>query len=261
MAFTVNRYEVSKELRSDAEDRIAVLKSILDEAGTEEEEERLSDEVAGLLAAFNYVQDGQNWAHIDLENEGNAFDDFCFGPETNLIADSYFSESRLQSRLLDWFLVDGLIASLYKKVRFELMRLATPKLYELTTVSRSKMYWLIGWYALSFVAKWALLLVLVGGTFALGFEHRAWFFVSAFLIFVVIYRRRIKGKALEPFVKDLLHKVGLIKRVYTLTSTPNIDWQVLKNELDETRRQGIEWPSALYAAVRRRGGELGQRVL
>ncbi len=253
MNFKVNRADVYDELRSDADRQLAVLKGLLDEDGYEAEKESLEKEIDRLLTAFYYVQDGRNWEHVDLENEGNAFDDFCFGSETNLIADSYFTEAKFKSKLLDWYLVDATIASAFEKTRKGMMRIATPRLYKLThDISRSSMYWLSAWYVIVFLLKWVIMIALIGGTFAMGFDHGAWFAVSTAIVGFLFYRKASKRKSLEPFVKEQTEKLMMIKRVYALCSTSNIDWAVLQSELEETRSKGIEWPSSLYSAIRSR---------
>lgn len=252
MPFKVTRYEVYQELRRDADQRLSVWKDLLDEDGFEFEEERFSKEIDKLLESFFYVQDGVNWSHVDLENPEHSFEDFCVGAESNLIADFYFSEAELKSKLLDWYLIDTSIAYVFNRLNKEFTRVAMPRVHTLMTVSRSKMYALTAWYAVSFILKWLLLIGLIAGTFVMGLEHLPWLLAPVSTVLWLIYRRRKRARLLEPLVKAYTDKLMMVKRVYALTGTPNIDWDVLRSELADTRKQGIEWPSALYSAIRSR---------
>ena len=60
---------------------------------------------------------------------------------------------------------------------------------------------------------------------------------------------------MKPLVKYYGSNMLLVQRVYELTSTPNIDWRVLDSELEDTRKKGIAWKSALYSAINNRVGE------
>ena len=260
MSFKVTRYEVYQELRRDADQRLSVWKDLLDEDGFELKEEKFSKEIDKLLESFFYVQDGANWSHVDFENPEHSFTDFCVGPESNLIADFYFSEAEIKSKLLDWFLIDTSIAYVFNRSSKELTRITMPRVHTLMTVSRSKMYALSAWYSVSFILKWLLLIGLIAGTFVMGLEHSPWLLVSVSTLLWLIYRRRKRARLLEPLVKAHTDKLMMVKRVYALTGTPNIDWEVLRSELADTRKQGVEWPSALYSALRSRAGSQVDQV-
>jgi len=249
---TVKESMVTYELEADAAAKVAHARRRYGDDYADELEATYRSEIDNLMNAFWYVPDGYSWTHLRFSENGTEFEDFGITQEFNLIADKYFSSSPLRSKSLDWFFVDVLIISAYVKLFYEYQRDLFPKNFKLKTIRRSLMYWLAVWYSITWLFKWLFIIGLVGLFAVIGLEHPAALVVSAGIVGLVIYYKERKRRLMKPVVMHYCSNMLLVQRVYELTSTPNINWDVLESELEDTRKKGIGWHSALYSAIKSR---------
>ncbi len=204
-----------------------------------------------ILSVFWHI-DGENaWEHIDDLEDKNVKYRISDSADVNAIAETYFSQNLLRGRLTDWLFVNALMVSAYQKIALDCLKETLPRVASLaeSSTSTARKFFNMGRWTLGFLLKWAII-ILVFSVLLISSSENSLFGILAvaFAVFLV-YRFFSKRKAMKATAEKYLIKMRTVKRAYSLVSTPNIQWSVLLDELNDARKSGVEWPSALFSAA------------
>ena len=216
---------------------------------------------AAILTIFMSMSYRDYWTHLDNltdEEENKKFKlhiEYVDG--VNERADYYFSQNALRTEELDWLFTDYLIVGSYKKLEADMTEVLLKDLKQ-SSLFNSIMNFasgksVVGLFEMVwFLAKWILILGLFG-IFLLGTTESPIFGVFALaMVGYFFYKRQGMKKHYTEMMKVWQPKIDLIKKVYSLTSTSKIHWDVLSEEITDSRRNGVEWCTTLFTAIKNR---------
>lgn len=178
-------------------------------------------------------------------------------------ASYYFSQKRIRTKELDWLYADLLIAYTFQKYASDAQNWMAEmfggaffhgffKIMEgrflmgLTLIGGKALLWLI-------VAAGIILPIVI----AVSEKNPIIGLVSVVFVFHVLHAKYTKDKASLALKIEIFKNFWAINRIYLLTSSVNVNWDILGKELDSTRAQGIPWLPSLYTAVRGRSEPVG----
>lgn len=214
------------------------------------------------LSELQACGDGGTWSHLDdLSVASNKLKTkyFLVGNYFELVdthAGYYFSQNEIRTKELDWVYTDLLIAYTFKRQVTDsegwIAEIFAGAFFHGFLKLMEKQFLM----AFTLVLGKLLMWVIVGAAIVVpiiiyGSEKDPLYMLfSAVVLFHVL---RVKYKKDCDFMTlkiEAFKNVWAINRVYSLTSSEHIHWDILGKELDSTREQGVKWLPSLYTAVK-----------
>jgi hypothetical protein len=224
----------------------------------------LNDSFDALTRCMNFSNSWDSWHHINLDNtledRLNNFNSDWYS-YINGCADKYFAnkDNEFRDDELDWLYLEILLVGCYKNYQKN-EQLNNRLLEYFPTLKKSFDYFIDGKYIqLAFsllfaTAIFLIKLIIVGVLLYEGGENYALGALGIIFVLIYFYNRNKNYKRITDLMdagnNELQAKLAIIKKVYSLLSTKNIHWDILEDEVNNARHQGIEIPSAIYTAIK-----------
>lgn len=213
------------------------------------------------LSELKGCGDGGNWRHIDELSvaSNNLKTRSLFGNYPDLVdmhAGYYFSQNEIRTKELDWFYADLLIAYTFKRQVTDseswVADIFGGAFFHGFLKLMDKQFLMASMLVLGKLVMWAIVgaAIVVPVIIADSGKQPLYMVFSAVALFHVL---RVKYKKDCDFMAlkiEAFKNVWAINRVYSLTSSEHIHWDILGKELDSTREQGVKWLPSLYTAVK-----------
>jgi hypothetical protein len=222
----------------------------------------LNDSFDALTRCMNFSNTWDAWYHINLENTledrlNNYSSDWY--DYINRCADKYFADSEFRDEELDWLYLELLFVGCYKNYQKN-EQLNNRLLEYFPTIKKVIDYFANGKYiqlAIYLIFTTSVFLVkllIVGVLLYQGSDNYALSALGVIFILIYFYNKNKNYKRITDLMdagnNELQAKLSVVKKVYSLLSTKNIHWDILEDEVNNARHQGIEIPSAIYTAIK-----------
>jgi hypothetical protein len=217
----------------------------------------LNDSFDALTRCMNFSNTWDAWYHINLENTledrlNNYSSDWY--DYINRCADKYFADSEFRDEELDWLYLELLFVGCYKNYQKN-EQLNNRLLEYFPTIKKVIDYFANGKYiqlAIYLIFTTSVFLVkllIVGVLLYQGSDNYALSALGVIFILIYFYNKNKNYKRITDLMdagnNELQAKLSVVKKVYSLLSTKNIHWDILEDEVNNARHQGIEIPSAI----------------
>jgi len=172
-------------------------------------------------------------------------------------SDYYFSQNEIRIEELDWLFTDMLIAYSFKRQIDDLESWVAEMCGGAFFYGFLKIIEKQYLAALALVVGKLLIWGIVGAAFLIPLaiadygKSPLFILISAVVLFHVLRVKYKKDSDYMAIKMKAYESAWAINRVYSLTSTEHIHWDVLQKELDTTREQGVKWLPSLYTAVKK----------
>jgi hypothetical protein len=174
----------------------------------------------------------------------------------NANATAYFSQSSLKREDLDWFYIDALIA--YSNTAMVALgeslagdQFSGAFVHGIRMLNQGR-YGMGVAFIVGKLFKWLILI----GAFVLPLssaDELQYSVLSLAAIGYVLVSTYTKNREYSCMKRKIFERIWDINQVYALTAdTSGIEWDLLGQTLEETRRRGVPWLSGLYVAVQNR---------
>jgi len=222
----------------------------------------LQDSFDALTRCMNFENDWITWHHINLDNTLEdkliSYNSDWYG-YINGCADKYFTNSEFRDDELDWLYLEILLVGCYKSYQKNEQlnnRLLEyfPSLKKSIEYFAESKYIQLTLYLLFTFAIFLTKLIVVIALLYQGSENYALSGLGVIFVLMYFYNKNKNYKRITDLMdagnNELQSKLAIIKKVYSLLSTKNIHWDILEDEVNSARQQGIEIPSAIYTAIK-----------
>lgn len=228
----------------------------------EESQKRYMAQAALNLENLKGYFDSEVWEHKGFLSANDEVTTGSFPASLNTCAIQYFSQNAFEDSELDWFYVDALIANTNKNMVTLGESLAADQ--SAGAVTHGIFQIINGKYKMGLlfiVAKLLKLSIILAAVFfplAMAESGQIQFAVLSLgaigYVLVSLHNEKVEFST----IKDRTFKrIWCVNRVYSLTAENfNINWDLLAQELDDTRREGVPWLSGLDFAVKARAKKL-----
>ena len=213
------------------------------------------------LSELQACGDDGSWRHIDeLSVASNKLKTRSgFSNYFDLVdkhAGYYFSQNEIRTKELDWLYGDLLIAYTFKRQVTDseswMAEIFAGAFFHGFLKLMDKQFLMALVLVLGKLVMWAILgaAIVVPIIIADSEKQPLYMLFSAVVLFHAL---RVKYKKDSDFMAlkiEAFKNVWAINRVYSLTSSEHIHWDILGKELESTREQGVKWLPSLYTAVK-----------
>lgn len=256
--------EVVESMRINADDAKRIEsgqvshEEIQDAIRREDAIEKITDGLSELLGC----EEGGIWRHFDelsvVSNKLKGKYAFTgnYSDLVNTHAAYYFSQKQIRTKELDWFYADLLIAYTFKREVTDseswLGEIFAGAFLHGFLKAMEKQFLMALTLVLGKLVVWAIVGAAIVGPMIISSSEKNPFYmlVSAVVLFHVLRAKYKKDSDYMALKLDAFKNFWAINRVYSLTSTEQIHWDILEKELDFTREQGVKWLPGLYTAVK-----------
>ena len=222
----------------------------------------LNDSFDALTRCMNFSNTWDNWFHINLDNtleeKLNNYNSDWYD-YINRCADKYFAESEFRDKELDWLYLELLLVGCYKNYQKNEQlnnRLIEyfPTIKKVIDYFVNDKYIQLAFYLILTISIFLIKLLVVGVLLYQGSDNYALGALGVFFVLMYFYNKNKNYKRITDLMdagnSELQNKLSVVKKVYSLLSTKNIHWDILEDEVNNARQQGIEIPSSIYTAIK-----------
>lgn len=219
-------------------------------------------EIIDGLSELQAYGDGGNWSHLDgLSVVSNKLKSKCLLVDNyfELVdkhAGYYFSQNEIRTKELDWFHADMLIAYTFKRQVTDsegwVGEIFAGAFLHGFLKAMERQFLMALTLVLGKLVVWAIVGAAIVGPIIISSTEKnpGFMLISAVVLFHVLRANYKKDSDYMALKLDAFKNFWAINRVYSLTSTEQIHWDILAKELDSTREQGVKWLPSLYTAVK-----------
>ena len=262
----MNTYIRQVEIREELKIKYESTKKRLESDGAKLDEIRSLEKTYNetddaIVTIFTSLSHRDYWMHLDSITDDEEEKKFKVHVEyvasVNERSNYYFEQDVLRLDSVDWLLTDYLIFGSYK-ILIDNMSESMLKDFKQTTFFNSMFNFAQGKSVAGaigliwFLAKWFLI---IGLFLILIFNSTESPIFGVFALAMVgyfIFKRHNAKKQFSESMKNWQPKIDLIRKVYSLTGTSHIHWDILNEEITSSRRSGVEWCTSLYTAIKGR---------
>jgi hypothetical protein len=168
----------------------------------------------------------------------------------------YFSQNEIRTKELDWFYTDLLIAYTFKRQVTDseswIGEIFAGAFLHGFLKAMERQFLMALTLVLGKLLVWAIVGAAIVGPIIISSseEKPGYMLISAVVLFHVLRAKYKKDSDYMALKLDAFKNVWAINRVYSLTSSERIHWDILEKELNFTREQGVKWLPSLYTAVK-----------
>ncbi len=215
------------------------------------------------LHQFEITCEDGVWRHLNELSANDKLKLKCrLGPDVDVLLDEaaehYFSQKAVRLTELDWLYTDALIAYSNKVMVTKAESIGADIFSGAFAHGLRMLFDKRFGMGLMFIGgklfTWGLIVaaIFVPLSVAEAESARPYALISLVVMIYLMLKKYKNDSDFMTYKLKTFDRIWAINRAYVLTSSKNIQWEVLAEELKRTRVEGVPWLPSLYTAVKNR---------